>query len=206
VSRRQPAASRRETPTIDPDGDVRVLVQRGDLREATQLLMQRHGTAVYRYVRAELRDSVLADDVHQHVFIQVFRDLPRFGGASTIRVWLFAIARHRVLDAAKQRRRRLYHHADAPDVDAPDPRPSPDESIDDARLRVLVHDCLDQLSTKARTAVIVHYQQGFTFEAMAGILGEKPGTIHARVARALNQLRTLIARASTPPGKPAKLR
>jgi RNA polymerase sigma-70 factor, ECF subfamily len=206
VSRRSAAASRRETPTIDRDGDVLVLVQQGNLRDATQLLMQRHGTAVYRYVRSELRDSALADDVHQHVFIQVFRDLPRFGGVSTLRGWLFAVARHRVLDAAKQRRRRLHHVGEAPGADVPDPRPSPDESIDDARLRVLLLACLDQLSTKARTAVIVHYQQGFTFEAMASILGEKPGTIHARVARALDQLRILIARASTPPGKPTKLR
>ena len=205
MSLRRPAAARRDDAAADPDCDVLALVQQDKLSDATRLLMQRHGTAVYRYVRSELHDSVLADDVHQHVFIQVFRDLPRFGGVSTLRVWLFAIARNRVLDAAKQRRRRLHHHRDDPSADAPDPSPSVDESIDDARLRALMLECLDKLSTKARTAVIVHYQQGFTFEAMAHILGEKPGTIHARVTRAVTRLRILIARASAP-ARPTKLR
>jgi len=204
VSLRRPAA-RRDVDRADPDDDVLALVRQDKLSDATKRLMQRYGTAVYRYVRSELRDDVLADDVHQHVFIQVFRDLPRFSAVSTLRVWLYAIARNRVLDAAKQRRRRLHHHGDDPSADAPDPQPSVDESLDDARLRALVRECLDQLPTKARTAVIVHYQQGFTFEAMAEILGEKPGTIHARVARAVARLRILVARARAP-AKPTKLR
>lgn len=58
----------------------------------------------------------------------------------------------------KQRRRRLHHLGEAPNADVADPRPSADESIDDARLRVVLHACLEKLSTKARTAVIVHYQ------------------------------------------------
>src|SRR5262245_14618748 len=88
----------------DPDGDIVELIQRGDLRSALTSLMRRHGVAVYRYCREELHDRTLADDVHQQIFIQAYRDLMRFAGRSTLRTWLFAIARHRVLDAAKSRR------------------------------------------------------------------------------------------------------
>jgi DNA-directed RNA polymerase specialized sigma24 family protein len=48
------------------------------------------------------------------------------------------------------------------------------------------------LAEAARTAVLLHYQQGFTFEEMAVICGEKPGTLQARVARALKALRACV--------------
>src|SRR5262249_23650225 len=81
--------------------------------------------AVYRYCRIALGDTVLADDVHQQVFIEAFRDLPGFAGRSTLRTWLFGIARHRVLDAAKRRRRARAHLDITGGADLPDPRPSP---------------------------------------------------------------------------------
>src|SRR5262245_18850585 len=43
----------------DRDNDVCDLVLRGDLRAALCCLMQRHGKAVYRYCRAQLRDPAL---------------------------------------------------------------------------------------------------------------------------------------------------
>lgn len=181
--------------TIDPDADVLELVRQGKTREAAQLLMKRHGAAVYRYCRCELRDPTLAEDVHQQVFIEAFRDLPRFSRVSTLRIWLFAIARHRVLDAAKKRRRTLSHfdHVDhVADADAVDPRPSPAQAIDDARLLEALTACLDEIGEEARTALLLRFQQGFTFEEMAEICREKAGTLHARVARVLPRLRALI--------------
>ncbi|HET7500685.1 MAG TPA: sigma-70 family RNA polymerase sigma factor [Kofleriaceae bacterium] len=176
----------------DPDRDVVELVGAGRTDAALRLLMERHGTAVYRYCREELRDAALADDVHQQVFVQVHRDLPRFAGRATVRTWLFAIARNRVLDAAKARRRATAYIEHDDTADAPDLTPSPDEQIDDVRLvQMLVH-CVARLPAAMRTAVLLRYQQGFTFAEMARICGEKPGTLQARVTRALPLLRKCI--------------
>jgi RNA polymerase sigma-70 factor (ECF subfamily) len=177
---------------IDLDGDVIDLVRRGNVTTALRHLMERHGRAVYRYCRAELRDATLADDVHQQVFIEAFRDLPRFARVSTLRIWLFAIARHRVLDAAKKRRRAQRHFEDTDRADAIDPRPSPAQSIDEVRLLEVLAASLAKLSEPAQSALLLRFQQGFTFEEMAEICHEKPGTLHARVARALPLLRAMI--------------
>ena len=176
----------------ETDGDVRDLVAIGNVRGAIQCLMQRHGAAVYRYCRTAVRDAALADDVHQQVFIEAYRDLPRFAGHSPLRIWLFAIARHRVLDAVKRRRRAQAHIEQAEVADPADPRPSVGESLDDRRLREALIASLRELGEDALTAVLLRYQQGFTFEEMAEICGEKAGTLHARVARALPQLRAGI--------------
>ena len=179
-------------PDADPDRDVIDLVGAGDAVEALRRLMQRYGASLYRYCRAELRDATQADDVHQQVFLEVLRDLPRFAGRSTVRVWLFAIARHRVLDAAKAHRRRQERIDDDGEMDLVDPRPSPIDAIDDARLYAALAICVAQLDEPSRTALLLHYQFGFTYDAMAQICGEQPGTLHARVARALPRLRRAI--------------
>jgi len=177
---------------MDPDSDLLGLVASGDMTTALRLLMQRHGAPVYRYCREALRDAALADDVHQQVFIEAYRDLPAFKRRSSVRTWVFAIARHRVLDAAKSRRRAESHLHDDDATGVADPRPSPGESIDDARLREALIACLDTLREQVRTALLLRFQQGFTFEDMAEVCREKPGTLQAKVTRALPVLRTCI--------------
>ncbi len=156
------------------------------------LLMKRHGLAIYRYCREGLRDAALAEDVHQQVFIEAHRDLRRYEGRSSLRSWLFGIARHRVLDAAKARSRhdRPLDKGERPDI--PDQRPGADERIDDAALKAALLLCLERLGEHVKTAVLLRYQQGLTFEEMAEICGEKPGTLEARVRRALPVLRECI--------------
>src|SRR5262245_48978380 len=176
----------------DPDSDVLGLVANGDMTGALRLLMQRHGTSVYRYCREALRDKALAEDVQQQVFMSAFRDLPKFSGRSTVRTWLFAIARHRVLDAAKSRRRaRSYVEGEDAALIA-DPGPPPGERLDDVRLREALVACLQKLPPHVIAAVLLRFQQGFTFEEMADVCHEKPGTLQAQVSRALPSLRTCI--------------
>src|SRR5262249_54720668 len=65
--------------TRDPDSDVMGLVQVGDIAGAISQLMQRYGATVHRYCQTALGDPSLAEDIQQQVFIEAFRDLPKFG-------------------------------------------------------------------------------------------------------------------------------
>jgi RNA polymerase sigma-70 factor (ECF subfamily) len=176
----------------DADADIVALAAAGDTAGALRRLMQRHGAAVYRYCREALRDAALADDVHQQVFLGAFHDLPRFRRRSTVRTWLFAIAHHRVLDTIKRLGRAQAHITDAELTEIPDPGPSPADSIDDARLRKALIASLDTLHESLRIPVLLRYHQGFSFDEIAVICGEKPATLRARVLRALPVLRASI--------------
>jgi RNA polymerase sigma-70 factor (ECF subfamily) len=178
---------------FDPDCDVLELCANGDMTGALRRLMQRHGRWVYRYCRRQLRDATLAEDVCQEVFIDAYRDLGGFKGRSKIRTWLFAIARNQVRNAVRSRTRRdgpVVELAESADVS--DLRPSPLEVLDEMRLLELVVTRARELSVELRGALLLRYQQGFTFEDMALIYGERPGTLQARVARALQQLRVAV--------------
>jgi RNA polymerase sigma factor (sigma-70 family) len=182
----------RTRPHDDPDRDVLDLVDAGDTRAALRIVMNRHGAAVFRYCSGVLRDAALAEDVQQQVLLEAYRDLPAFGRRSTVRTWLFGIARHRVLDAAKART-RVQARIEADNcADAPDSTPAPGELLDDARLGQHLAACLGELDEKVRTALLLRFQHGFTFEQMAEICGERSGTLQVRVARALPVLRARL--------------
>ena len=97
-----------------------------------------------------------------------------------------------MLDAAKSRRRTQSHFEPADATGVPDPLPSPAERIDDRRLREALVECLDKLREDVRNVLLLRFQQGFTFEELAEICGEKPGTLQAKVTRALPLLRDCI--------------
>ena len=181
-----------ESRSGDPDADILELVAKGELAGALRLLMQRHGEAVYRYIGKSMRDEVRAADVQQRVFVEAHRDLPRFAGRSSLRTWLFAIAHNRTLDAIKQEKRAGRHLAEGDGADTPDPSASPGEQLDAARLRDALARCLQKLDERIRAVVLLRYQQGFSFEEMAELSREKPGTLQARVMRALPVLRKCI--------------
>jgi RNA polymerase sigma-70 factor, ECF subfamily len=143
-----------------------------------------------------LGDRVLAEDVQQQTFLEAFRDLLRFQHRSSVRSWIFTIARHRVYDALKARRRAQARTSpgDVADqlAEEPDPRPQPDESIDATRLRAALVASLRELREPVMIAVVLRFHQGFTFEEIAEVCGDSAGTHHARVTRALRQLRVSI--------------
>jgi RNA polymerase sigma-70 factor (ECF subfamily) len=139
-----------------------------------------------------LGDSAQADEVQQLVLIQAYRDLPCFEGRSPLRNWLFAIAHNRAVDAKKRRRASETRFQEANIAAIPDPSPMPDVLLENARLYQIAIECLSRTEEPARTALLMRYQQGFTFEEMAEIVGVKPGTLQARAARALRTLRTCI--------------
>lgn len=198
------APEQRERPL---DDEVYRLVERSDVAGAVHLVMLREGPGVRNFCRLTLRDPVLADDVCQQTFLEVLRDLPTFRAHSTIRTWVFGIARHRILDAMKMRRRaqarispaELSEHL----ADEPDPGPSPAETVDATRLQEALQASLGDLSEPARVSVLLRYLRGLTFDEIARICGDTPGTHHARVTRALRRLRAGIeSRIGTPgPGR-----
>jgi RNA polymerase sigma factor (sigma-70 family) len=173
----------------DVEQEVRVALAAGDVAGALTVLMRRFGDEIYRHCR-HMVGPTLVDEVHQAVFVQAFRDLPRFAGRSTLRSWLYAIARHRCLDALKLTRRwqrRFFGGAALPE--AVDPAPTPDEHAEARRLSIALDAALARLKPEVRVAVLLRYQEGMSFEEMAAVCEERPATLQARVARAMPVLK-----------------
>ena len=185
----------RAAPSSEPEAehDALAALDRGSPAEALAVLMRVYGSAVYRYCRRMVADDDLAQEVHQMTFIQAYEGLARFGRRSSLRTWLFGIARHRCLDLLKmdRRRRSRFDPLDsAPDL------PGPGATVEDllaerSRARLLA-DCIRSLAPRARDTVLLRFQQGLSYPEIARLSDEKAPALQIRVARALPLLRRCL--------------
>jgi len=178
----------------DPERVAREHLARGDRRGAIAALLSAYGDDVYSHCRRVVRDPTVADDVFQQVFLEAFRDLDRFEGRSSLRAWLIGVTYHRSLDALKAQRRQRSHlddDEDAIDV-ASDPMPDPAEQFEQHQRARELERCLQGLAAETRMTVLMRYRLGMSYEEMSSTVGERPGTLQARVARALPALRRCL--------------
>ena len=175
------------------DTKATAALARGDHQAALVTLMQEYGEAIYRYCYNVLRNRSMADDLHQIVFVQAFQDLNRYSGSASFRPWLYTIAHNRCLDALKIHRRWLARFTFWEAIpEKQDPSPSSEDRLAVRSRAAALEDCLGKLQPHVRTAVLLHYQEGFSYEEMACICKERPATLQARVARAMPTLRRCL--------------
>lgn len=171
-------------------------MQRGDHRAALTMLMNTYGEDIYRFCRQFTGDAQLAEDLRQVVFIQAFEELPDLASRSTLRAWLYGIARHRCLDACKGRNRwrkrfqltEALPEPAAPDGDAPDPNSALDQPV---LARALDH-CLEKLDLEQRMLILMRCRDGLSYTELAETFRAQAATLQARVARAMPSLRRCV--------------
>lgn len=181
-------------PEKAPDSEREALaaLERGDLKGATQILMDAYGTALYRFCRQMVADPDLAEEVHQMTFVQAYQSLGRYAHRSSLRTWLYGIARHRCLDALKIQRRRLRRFELVTAVPEKPDEDTPERQLLDRALAQALRKCLGELNPQVRAAVLLRYHDGFSYPQMKSISGERPATLQARVARAMPVLRRCL--------------
>src|SRR5437588_6893600 len=96
---------------IDPDAALMLRVREGD-REAFAELVDKYKQPVMNLAYRTLRDATEAEDLAQHVFLQVYKSAHRYEISAKFSTWLFTIARNLCLNEI---RRRSRHPADSLD-------------------------------------------------------------------------------------------
>jgi RNA polymerase sigma-70 factor (ECF subfamily) len=131
------------------------------------------------------------DDVAAETWLQVVRDLPKFkkDNADEFRAWLFTIARHRAIDAARSRRR----HRDKMLADTLVPpsatlgNPVEDEVLQQLSTRQAIA-LVAGLSKDQAEVVALRVIAGLDTEAVARLLRKSPGAVRVALHRGLRAL------------------
>jgi RNA polymerase sigma-70 factor, ECF subfamily len=142
-----------------------------------------------RYLRVVGCDDV--EDVAGETWLQVVRDLPKFkrDTADEFRAWLFTIARHRAIDAARSRRRfrdKVLAAEPLPPLATPG-NPVEDEVFYELSTRQAVA-MVAGLSKDQAEVVALRVIAGLDTEAVARILRKKPGAVRVALHRGLRAL------------------
>jgi RNA polymerase sigma-70 factor (ECF subfamily) len=178
--------SRRASST-DTDEQVVTRVLGGE-REAFRLLVERHQGVVFRLVTQLGRGRSGAEDLAQEAFLAAFNALATFdperGRFST---WLYAIARHRALNAAQK-------SCPIP-MSEPPAGPTTRTPLDTALHRELglrIEQALAALPGEQRQTFVLKELVGLETDEIAALDGVEPGTVRARLSRARDHLRAAL--------------
>jgi RNA polymerase sigma-70 factor (ECF subfamily) len=134
----------------------------------------------------------LVDDVVQDVFLAALKGLAAFGGQSSLRTWLIAIARHKIEDIYRQRLRAAL----ALDLDSTDDEPTSneiplDEQIDKARAGVKTRRVLERMPERYALILLWRYWEQRSARDVAAAIGTTEKSVERLLARSRAKFKEL---------------
>ncbi len=157
---------------------------------ALDVLYARHAAALTRYLRQLSRDPLEADEILQDTFVAAWTSAKRFEGRSTVRTWLFSIARRQWRD--RHRRHALDLNADADLDQLTDPAPTPDEVALDAVASEELSALVERLSPAHREVLALAFVDELSYAEIAQVLEVPVGTVKSRLNHAKQALKKLL--------------
>lgn len=184
------------TPAASSDADVadielvRRIAEHRD-RTAFKILFERYGLKVKAFMIRSGAAPDAADEAAQETMLAVWRRAETFNPErASVPAWLFAIARNKRVDLL---RRGARPEPDPEDPSfRPDPDPSPDRRLGEARRDAVVRAALAQLSEDQRRVVMLSFYEGCAHSEISDRLGVPLGTVKSRLRLAFGKLRAAL--------------
>jgi RNA polymerase sigma-70 factor, ECF subfamily len=165
------------------------LRRRPDKREAqtfTQLYEQ-HLDAVFNYCRFRIQDRQMPEDLTAETFEQAWRDRHRYNPErASFTTWLFAIARHRIVDKQRELGQKTLI---ALDGQLKDELPLPEEQVAEQARLAKRASRVQQLPEEHQELVALKFGAGLTNRRMAELLGKGESAVGSALYRIMQRLR-----------------
>ncbi len=177
-------------------------------RKAVEELFSCYSAMLYRVALRKLRNQADAEDAVQDALLSAYKHLDQFKGNSHISTWLTTI----VLNSARMQLRRRSSNRFVP-LDMRDERgreyserfaddsPDPEEILRKTQLREVLERSMQRLSPRIRAALRLRVVEGLSTREAAERLAISPGTLKARLFRALKQITPVLRVALSPRSK-----
>lgn len=168
----------------DTDLIARVLVD--DDRNAFAELVRRHQSVLRGFLRRVTGgDAALADDLAQETCIAAYKNLAKYGGASSFGTWLVGIGYNRYRQWCRKKK----------ETPLPDIPETPDDAhgTPEKGMEMDVREAMKGLRAEERAALELCYGQGMSHDEAAAALGCPLGTLKTHILRAKQQLRILLS-------------
>jgi RNA polymerase sigma-70 factor, ECF subfamily len=155
-------------------------------REAFAQLVTRLEACVFRYARALATDHQEAEDLLQQTFLAALGSAGRFRGESSVRTWLFTIARHAAFRARARRDREPLDPVPLDELGrlAGWGQPDPEQALMAAERRARLMAALESLAPDDREILTLRDLEGHSGEEVAALLGLGVAAMKSRLHRA----------------------
>jgi RNA polymerase sigma factor (sigma-70 family) len=155
--------------------------------EAFRELVARYIDLVYSTaLRLVGRDTHLAQDVTQTVFIHLARKAPRLGEGVMLGGWLHRDACHVAATMVRGERRRQFRERKAAEMN--------DDGSNTALESVapILDEAIDKLGPEDRAAILLRFYERHDFRSVGAALGTSEDAARMRVGRALDKLHSVL--------------
>jgi RNA polymerase sigma-70 factor (ECF subfamily) len=185
---------------IDPDAALMLRVKQGD-RDAFETLVEKYKQPVMNLAYRTLSDATEAEDLAQHVFLQVYKSAPRYEVSAKFSTWLFTITRNLCLNEIRRRSRHPADSLDEPSAEN-DEQPrfqvqdlksfSPPDALLQSELEERVEMAIAELPEKQRTALLLCRQDELSYEEIAEVLDCSLSATKSLIHRARETLKQVL--------------
>ncbi len=169
---------------VDEDTLIRQC-REGD-REAQRALYERTSERVYRLLLRMTANPDDAFDLAQEAYLKAFTRIDQFDGRSSLATWLYRIA----VNEALQFLRRASRMRVKTQAIAAEHRPGPD--ADHSMVKLDIQSALETVSPNDRAMLLLRYQEGLDYRAIAEVMDCAAGTVASRLNRARQGLRDIL--------------
>ena len=160
-------------------------VARGD-RAAVRLLFMRHHARVYRFAARQTGSDMMADDIANEVFLELWRQAPAFEGRSEVSTWLLGIARFKALSALRKKKEEWIGDDDAAAI--PDTADTPEVAVMKDDKATALRGMVNGLPEEHRTVIDLAYYHAKSVAEIAEILSIPVATVKTRMFYARKKL------------------
>ncbi|MFK7882108.1 RNA polymerase sigma factor [Roseobacter sp.] len=172
------------------DIDLVKRIGAGDKR-AMHAFYMRHNQAVYAFAVSRSGNAELSSDCVHDTMLDVWRSAVNFAGRSSVKTWLFSIARNKLVDALRKRG-KLSYVDEVPEQE--DTAPNPEAAAIAAAESTRLHRCIEGLSGPQRTAIRLAFLEDLSYPEIAKVEAVPIGTIKTRIHHAKQALMRCLER------------
>ncbi len=175
---------------------VRALLPKRD-PGALEAFYEAYFDRLYGFIQRMVRERHLAEDLTQDVFMHLYQTFPNYDASRPLRPWVFTIATNKVRDHWRSKK----HQTALREVDIQDEQrggfavsraTGPDGDLIESETSAAVAAAIDELPESMKSALVLRYYEGLSFEAIAVILDRNEVAVRKRYSRALEELRRLL--------------
>ena len=163
---------------------------------ALDALYSRYASAVYSLAMFMLKDTGLAEEATQDIFLNIWLKSGSFKpDRGQPKTWIMSVAHHRIIDLIRSRRRitAITVAADSEDLERiPAANPPIDEQVERKLERERIQKSLATLPEAQREVIRMAYFDGYSQSEIATLLNQPLGTVKTRVRLAMQKLRLVL--------------
>jgi RNA polymerase sigma-70 factor (ECF subfamily) len=192
---------------LTADDELRIIkkVLGGD-KGAFEGLVLANQKNVYNLALKMTKNEDDAMDISQEAFFKAYLQLESYRAESRFSVWLYRLTYNLCIDFLRKKPRTAavsltYQDDgdDAADIEIPDARELPEDTVLRRETRKAITESIDELDPAHREIVIMREITGMSYSDMAITLNVSEGTVKSRLSRARKNLVNILVNKGTFP-------